>query len=100
MKVLISPGYGAGWSTWNKPEMAFDRRLIQAVERGITEDDMKKLCESLGYENPYMGGFAALEVVDVPSGFIFKIEEYDGSEYIEYFNENEWYMSCGEYYEE
>lgn len=100
MKVLISPGYGAGWSTWNEPKMAVDKRLIQAVECGITEDDMEKLCESLGYKNPYMGGFVTLEVVDVPSGFIFKVEEYDGNEYIKYFNDDEWYMSCGEYYEE
>ena len=47
MKVLISPGFGAGWSTWNDPRMAFDERLIRAFEYGISEEDMKELCGCL-----------------------------------------------------
>ena len=62
MKVLISRGYGAGWSTWNDPRMAFDERLIRAFECGITQEDMKELCVECGYTDiyggpPYMGGF-------------------------------------------
>ena len=40
MKVLISPGFGAGWSTWNDPMMALDERLIRAFECGISEEDI------------------------------------------------------------
>ena len=103
MKVLISPGYGAGWSVWNDPNIAFDRRLIEAFERGISKEDMEKLCVDCGYvdtygEPPYMGGFKNLQVVEIPNGSIFKIREYDGSEYIEYFHEDEWYTAEGEYY--
>ena len=103
MKVLISPGYGAGWSTWDCPGMALDERIIRAFECGISEEDMATLCVECGYTNrfgdaPYMGGFEDLEVVEVPSGVRFKIREYDGSEYIEYFDEDEWYYSEGEYY--
>lgn len=103
MKVLISSGYGAGWSTWNDPMMAFDERLIRAFECGISEEDMAQLCVECGYANdygdpPYMGGFDKLEVRDVPSGVLFQIREYDGSEYLEYFDDSEWYMSEGEYY--
>ena len=103
MKVLVSRGYGSGWSTWNDPRMAFDERLIRAFECGITQEDMERLCVSCGYMDiydgpPHMGGFKQLEVVDIPSGVLFQIVEYDGSEYIEYFDESDWYLAEGEYY--
>lgn len=104
MKVLISPGYGAGWSTWNDSRMAFDKRLIEAFERGISKEDMERLCVKCGYIDiydgpPYMGGFKQLEIVDIPSGTLFQIKEYDGSEYIEYFEEDDWYVAEGGYYD-
>ena len=40
MKVLISPGYGAGWSTWGDPGMATDKRLIELFECGCTEEEI------------------------------------------------------------
>lgn len=98
MKVLISPGFGAGWSTWEDPRMAFDERLIRAFECGISEEDMKELCYKCGYGDVYMGGFKTLKVVEVPSGTVFQIREYDGSESIETFDEDEWYVAEGEYY--
>ena len=103
MKVLVSRGYGAGWSTWNDPRMAFDERLIRAFECGITQEDMQELCVECGYmdvngDPPQMGGFKQLEVVDIPSGELFQIMEYDGSEYIEYFEDSDWYLAEGEYY--
>lgn len=96
MKVLISPGYGAGWSTWNDSGMAVDKDLIELFERGCTEDEMADLCIKKGYTDgvtdgpPYMGGFGNLKIVEVPMGRFFKIEEYDGSEYIEIFGEKDW----------
>lgn len=106
MKVLISPGYGAGWSTWNDPRMAFDERLVRAFECGISEEDMKDLCMECGYGSdmyceapPYMGGFDDLKVVEIPSGTWFRIAEYDGNEYIITFDEDDWYYSEGEYYD-
>ena len=103
MKVLISPGYGAGWSTWERPGMAFDERLIRAFECGISEEDMEALCVECGYTDmfgnaPYMGGFSQLRVVDVPSGAMFRIHEYDGSESIEILDMDDWYVAEGEYY--
>lgn len=96
MKVLISPGFGAGWSTWNEPGMATDVRIIDAFERGIGEKEMKQLCIDLGYTGgfegtePYMGGFEQLEIIDVPEGTLFRIDEYDGSESIVTFEEEDW----------
>ena len=102
MKVLISPGYGAGWSTWECPEMAFDERLIRAFERGISKEDMQALCVECGYTSfghpPYMGGFKNLMVVEVPSGTMFRIHEYDGYESVEMLDMDDWYVAKGEYY--
>jgi hypothetical protein len=83
--------------------MAFDRRLIEAFERGISKEDMKALCVECGYVDlygsaPYMGGFDQLKVIDVPSGMKFQITEYDGAEKIKFFDEDDWYYSEGEYY--
>ena len=96
MKVLISPGFGAGWSTWNELGMATDVRIIDAFEHGVSEDEMKQLCVDLGYTGgfegttPFMGGFDELEIVEVPAGKLFQIREYDGSEYIEVFDDSDW----------
>ena len=102
MKVLISPGYGAGWSTWNSPEMAFDECLIGAFECGISKEDMRALCVECGYtplgNPPYMGGFENLMVVEVPSGTMFRIREYDGYESVEMLDMDDWYVAEGEYY--
>ena len=103
MKVLISPGFGSGWSTWNRPEMAFDERLIRAFECGISKKDMQQLCVACDYldrygKPPYMGGFDQLKVVEVPSGVYFRIKEYDGSESIERLDLDNWYYAEGEYY--
>ena len=104
MKVLISPKFGAGWSTWNDPMMALDKRLIRAFECGISEEDMAELCLECGYDDgygckPYMGGFDDLIVVEVPSGTWFKIKEYDGSESLEIFDPDNYYFAEGEFYD-
>jgi hypothetical protein len=90
MKVLISPGYGAGWSTWEGADLATDPRLIKAFERGISALEMQELCADLGYGDVYMGGFKNLTIVEVPKGTIFRIKEYDGFESIEVFDDSDW----------
>ena len=38
--VLISPGYGAGWSTWSsdyRDLLPFDRRFVEAAEAGVED---------------------------------------------------------------
>ena len=94
MKVLYSPGYGAGWSTWNDSGMAVDKDLIELFERGCTEDEMVDLCVKKGYtDEPYMGGFGNLEVTEVPQGCHFRVNEYDGSEYIDIYEEGDWFYA-------
>ena len=84
MKVLISPKYGYGWSTWNYMDLAFDPDIIACFEKGATEEEMKAYIVSLGYEEPQcMQGYKDCKVVDVPHGALFKIFEEDGFERIE-----------------
>lgn len=80
--VLISAGYGAGWSTWNQPELAYDKRIIEKWLEGVTEDEMYDYIKSLGYDEPYTGGYDGLRLEFVPRGTIFYVYEYDGDESI------------------
>ena len=98
MKLLISPGYGAGWSTWNRPELATDKDLIELFEKGCTSEEMEKLCIEKNYvdeygDPPYMGGFGQLEVVEAPKYVRFKIKEYDGFERIEILDLSDWIVA-------
>lgn len=97
MKVLISPGYGAGWSTWNNPALATDSHVIDAFEKGVSKEEMKEFCIHLGladeFGDVYMGGFDDLIVVDVPAGELFQIQEYDGYESIEIFDSSDWIVA-------
>lgn len=88
MKVLISPGYGAGWSTWNTKELAIDKRVIEAFESGMNKDKMSEYLKELGYEDVYMGGYYDCKIAEVPKGSRFIIEEYDGYESILILNED------------
>jgi hypothetical protein len=86
--ILISAGWGAGWYTWNgHEEMIFHPKLIELVESN-THDDLNMevaLIEILGEEvgkSIYLGGVMDLSITWIPEGTKFKIEEYDGSEYV------------------
>lgn len=96
--VLYSPGYGAGWSTWNSDEYAYDKRI---VEKFIENPDMfheyksftrkedpipelAKFMTELGYDG-YYGGAEDLKLTFIPRGILFRITEYDGFEGIETF---------------
>jgi hypothetical protein len=89
--VLYSPGFGAGWYTWNYkyPEIIFDPAIVKLVEK-------EKWAEldtyvTLKYPEIYKGGMTDLQVEWIPEGTEFKVTEYDGSESIEY-KENESWM--------
>ncbi len=101
-KVLISPGFGAGWSTWNRGSreirefMLFHPGLIAAIEAqkdlgcppsfshdsprpgSPLEQFVVEFREKFPGEEPYLGGADQLKVKLVDGQFI--VEEYDGSE--------------------
>lgn len=81
--VLISVGFGAGWSTWNNENLAYDKRIIEKWLEKVTSREMSDYLESIGYGRPYMGGYNDLRLRFVPRGTMFCIHEYDGAESIE-----------------
>lgn len=80
--VLVSPGFGAGWTTWNekfREQLAFDRDLVERVLAG-NQAAAGDLAEKKYGESVYAGGAEDLVVKWVPKGEAFEIEEYDGYE--------------------
>lgn len=87
--VLVSPGYGAGFSTWGYPtEAIFDPTLIELVENQKIQEAVD-YCESK-WPGEYSGGVQDLRVAWVPEGSEFVIEEYDGAESLMLKEEYNW----------
>lgn len=81
--VLYSPGYGAGWFTWNVPiEGLFHPELVEAVERKASSTEIEEIAKRLFGDDNYYGGADQLRIKWIPIGTQFRIEEYDGSESI------------------
>lgn len=82
--VLVSPGFGVGWSTWNAPGLAYDRRIVEKfLIDHPSVSKMEEFLHTIGYSNVYMGGYNQLTIEWIPRGTMFCIHEYDGSESIE-----------------
>jgi hypothetical protein len=80
--ILYSPGYGAGWSTWGVPELAYDKDLVEAYIKDDTEGLIAMA--KIKYPDEYLGGADDVKIVWVSQGSTYRINEYDGSESIEY----------------
>lgn len=91
--VLYSPGFGAGWYTWNRecPELMFDPGIVDLLERG--EQEKLEAYVTLKYPDIYTGGMDSLKIVWLQEGTAFKIEEYDGSESITIKEEVDWIIA-------
>ena len=81
--VLYSPGFGAGWSTWNPelPEILFDPVIVDFVEKEQWAE--LDTYVALKYPRIYDGGMRDLTVEWLTVGTEFLINEYDGAESIE-----------------
>ncbi len=78
--VLYSPGFGAGWSTWNSEKgCEFNPRLVAAVEAGASGPELTALAHEV-YPDLYCGGARNLKIEWLPQGTSFYIDVYDGSE--------------------
>jgi hypothetical protein len=88
--VLYSPGFGAGWSTWNQelPELVFEPAIVKFVETDQWAE--METYVSLKYPGIYKGGMKDLAVAWLPVGTEFQINEYDGAESIEIKGEVKW----------
>ncbi len=91
--VLVSRGYGAGWSTWTDEieTYLFHPKLVQMVEEErhseITTEWME---QELGLDVSYTGGTDGLEIQWVPVGTKFVIHEYDGHETLKTIDDFYW----------
>lgn len=90
--VLISPGYGAGWSTWQGYKCLFTPEVVEWVLDG-KDIDAEPEWESIYDEEFYAGGVEDLCVVWVPVGKKFRVVEYDGAESLEYEENMHWQIA-------
>lgn len=95
--VLYSPGFGAGWSTWNYsfPECMYDPDVVELIDsytidepydlesKRVLAEKIIKLAEEKYGEEFYAGGADDLCIMWLPEGTSFRIREYDGSESVE-----------------
>lgn len=95
--VLYSPGFGAGWSTWNYqfPECLYDPEIVEVIESYAIDEPYDKesemvrmqkivsIAEAKYGEDFYAGGADDLCIVWLKEGTLFRINEYDGSESLE-----------------
>lgn len=110
-KILYSPGFGAGWTTWetsnndlvkfmldykpfidylsehkNLPDFEYPPFSLSLPEPIKT---FAKECEKKFGRIPYLGGLKDLKVAEVEGRF--RINEYDGNESIETENAIDWF---------
>ena len=95
--VLFSPGFGAGWYTWNTqyPQLLFDpvvvAHLLSEDPRSM-DDELEPYLEDK-YPEIYTGGLYKLRIRWVPEGTQFRVHEYDGSETVILDSEEKWFMA-------
>jgi len=92
--VLYSPGWGAGWFTWNTshPECIFDPEIAKIVlreESGSIDDIYEKKYNG----DFYTGGSDDLKVMWLDEGSEFVIDEYDGNESIQTRMSTNWFVA-------
>jgi hypothetical protein len=86
--VLYSPGYGSGWSTWNRdhPQCVFDPVVVKWVQAGKPSQEVGALethvYNTYGPDFYVSSNLDQLEIKWLPQGTEFMVEEYDGSESI------------------
>lgn len=83
--LLVSPGFGAGWRTWNynlADFLTFDKGLVQlALSKDSVEDVKAYLDDALpDHEHLCLLGWSDITVRWLPIGTAFRVHEYDGSE--------------------
>ena len=83
--VLYSPGFGAGWYSWNeKKELLFHPKLVEMVENNKQKEITEEFCKDLLNTDDYICvlGAGNLQIEWLDEGTVFEIDEYDGSESI------------------
>jgi len=84
--VLVSHGFGGGWSTWGSEELALCPKTAKLVDgRDNRLIDSEQLVNAVAelYPDAFTGGVDDLSIEWLPKGTQFRITEYDGSEDLE-----------------
>lgn len=88
--ILVSEGFGAGWSSWNSDKtIVFDPRIIEAVQQRLPFSAVEDYLQ-LKYPTGYFGGYEQLNIEWLPIGTQFRIDEYDGAESIITSDQDQW----------
>ena len=80
--VIVSGGFGAGWSTWNNEHaefLMFDEGLVCFKELNEDVAVVSRYLESKGID-AFTGGWDKAQIKWLDVGARFTIDEYDGSE--------------------
>lgn len=96
--VLVSSGYGAGWYSWNVriEECLFEPEIVHIVEAYKGKELPQNIVTEITtiaerkWPDGYWGGAESLEVVWLPVGTKFMIDEYDGAESLYTIDEIRW----------
>lgn len=83
--VLVSKGFGAGWSTWGGGDASFlcmDKGLVELHLKGANEYEAEKYIKIKTGDDKYTGGWEDIRIQWLPQGTVFIIEDYDGAESI------------------
>lgn len=92
--VIYSPGFGAGWYTWNTgcEALMFHPDLVNAIEANKSEEEIESIAKTLCPDG-YFGASDDLEIAWIDQGTLFNITEYDGSESIKYQSHAQWFVA-------
>jgi hypothetical protein len=80
--VMISPGFGAGWSSWNlayREVLLFDKEIATLFFEGREKAAYRRAEEKC--PGMYIGS-GGVELVWLPKGTRFILNEFDGNEEI------------------
>lgn len=89
--VLVSYGYGAGWSTWLPDKTSlFNPRIVKAVLDEV--DNLEEIAKS-EYPNENVEGVDCLSVEWIPKGTLFRINEDYGAEFLEIYSPENYFIA-------
>jgi len=89
--VLYSPGFGAGWYSWHSiDELLFDPKVVDMVLDKTSAETIELYCQEVYGTRSYYGGAEDLEVMWVPTGTQFIVDEYDGAETVTVMDKVRW----------
>jgi hypothetical protein len=80
--ILVSYGYGTGWSSMGDPKSCMDRELVEAFINKASEREISAIA-SKNWPEQCQYGLHECEVEWLEAGTPFRINEYDGFETLE-----------------